>query len=71
MDGVVIGRGLRDRGVCRSLLLLLLAIFLASALTAAHAQSDYPTRPIHIVVGFAAGGGNDIFARLVGQSSPI
>ncbi|HUI14813.1 MAG TPA: tripartite tricarboxylate transporter substrate-binding protein [Xanthobacteraceae bacterium] len=32
----------------------------------ARAQSDFPTRPIHMVVGFAAGGGNDIFARLVG-----
>ncbi len=32
----------------------------------AQAQSDYPNRPIHMVVGFGAGGGNDIFARLVG-----
>ncbi len=33
-----------------------------------HAQADhYPERVIHIVVGFAAGGGNDLFARLVGH----
>jgi tripartite-type tricarboxylate transporter receptor subunit TctC len=31
----------------------------------AHAQTDYPNRAIHFIVGFAAGGGNDIFARLV------
>jgi len=67
MDGVVIGTWLRGRGVCRSSVLLVLTIFLASALSAAHAQGDYPNRPIHIVVGFAAGGGNDIFARLIGQ----
>lgn len=29
--------------------------------------ANYPNRPIHVIVGFAAGGGNDIFARLVGQ----
>jgi tripartite-type tricarboxylate transporter receptor subunit TctC len=34
----------------------------------ARAQTDnYPSRVIHVVVGFAAGGGNDLFARLVGQ----
>jgi tripartite-type tricarboxylate transporter receptor subunit TctC len=42
--------------------MLLLAV---SALAPVHAQSDYPNRPIRLVVGFAAGGGNDIFARVV------
>jgi tripartite-type tricarboxylate transporter receptor subunit TctC len=47
---------------------LIAALFGLSALAAApaFAQGDYPNKTIRIVVGFAAGGGNDIFARLVG-----
>src|SRR5215510_7620170 len=40
----------------------------AAATSGARAQGDtYPNRPIRIIVGFAAGGGNDLFARLIGQ----
>jgi tripartite-type tricarboxylate transporter receptor subunit TctC len=44
---------------------LLAALPMLLAVAQARAQTDYPNRPIHFVVGFAAGGGNDIFARLV------
>ena len=37
------------------------------ALSRAASALDYPTRPVRIVVGFPAGGGQDILARLVGQ----
>lgn len=42
-----------------------LACCLASLALPASAQ-DFPSRPIRLIVGFAAGGGNDLFARLVG-----
>ena len=36
-------------------------------LGAAHAQSDYPVKPVRVIVGQAPGGGNDIQTRLFAQ----
>jgi tripartite-type tricarboxylate transporter receptor subunit TctC len=46
------------------------ACLLALIANSAFAQEDaskYPSRPIRIIVGFAAGGGNDVIARIYAQ----
>jgi tripartite-type tricarboxylate transporter receptor subunit TctC len=62
----------RKLPMSRPTLRAILGGFIGFALAAvpATAQEDpskYPTRAIRIVVGFAAGGGNDIIARIFGQ----
>ena len=41
--------------------------FAAAPLVPAFAQGSYPDRPVRIIVPFTPGGGNDVFARAVGQ----
>ena len=44
----------------------MVAALLLAAITPAAAQSAYPARPIRLIVGYAAGGGSDLIARVVG-----
>ena len=43
------------------------AVALPAALPRVASALDYPTRPVHLLVGFAAGGPLDTSARLIGQ----
>ena len=58
--------GLR-RGLLTAALVALAAVAAHPAAAQSDAAANYPNKPIRVIVGFAAGGGNDIFARLVGQ----
>lgn len=46
---------------------LALSVVLSATPNPASAQADFPSKPIRVVIPFAAGGGNDLFARVVGQ----
>jgi tripartite-type tricarboxylate transporter receptor subunit TctC len=67
-------RAARDAGGRRSVeparplrILLGLAFALALHTPQAGAQSGYPDRPIKVLVGFSAGGGTDVAARILAQ----
>lgn len=55
------------KGTRNSLICALTALVMVISGAKADAQTGYPNRVIHFIVGFAAGGGNDLFARLVVQ----
>jgi len=44
------------------------ALAFGAGLSVARAQNGYPARPIHILVGYPAGGGVDLVARLLGET---
>jgi tripartite-type tricarboxylate transporter receptor subunit TctC len=49
------------------ILMILAGAALAAGLTGAASAQKYPVKPVRIVVGFAAGGGTDIAARVIAQ----
>ncbi len=49
------------------LLCALIAAQVGTAALAAEKSTNYPTRPIRVLDGFAAGGGSDFVARVMGQ----
>jgi tripartite-type tricarboxylate transporter receptor subunit TctC len=54
----------------RTALVAVLLAGLGIAAQQAHAQSNYPQRPIRLVVGFPPGGATDILARILQQHMP-
>jgi tripartite-type tricarboxylate transporter receptor subunit TctC len=51
----------------QKLSVLIASFAMVSAAVGAALAQDYPTRPVHVIVGFPAGSGADITARVVGQ----
>ncbi|MBV8836387.1 MAG: tripartite tricarboxylate transporter substrate binding protein [Alphaproteobacteria bacterium] len=55
-------------GIARALVACLFAL---AGIAASLAAEPYPNRPLHLIVGFPAGGPTDIVARLVAQSLSV
>jgi hypothetical protein len=60
--------GVRGRAAIYSTCaVFLLSLAAPNSPLAQDTADPYPSKPLCIIVGFAAGGGNDLFARLIGQ----
>src|SRR5258708_6236052 len=59
-EAMIANRHITARIVC-------VAVALSAASIGGAAAQDYPTRPIHWVIGFPAGGPTDILVRLMGE----
>lgn len=53
--------------VCAAICGMGAGLQLPAALAQTQSATDYPNKPVKIVVGFPAGGGTDVFARVLAQ----
>jgi tripartite-type tricarboxylate transporter receptor subunit TctC len=59
--------GGEDGGHMKRVSLAFLSIVLAAGVSAVHAQDKYPSKPVRVMVPFAAGSATDITIRIVGE----
>jgi tripartite-type tricarboxylate transporter receptor subunit TctC len=64
----LVSKGLAVKLPRRTFLHLAASAAALPAMSRIASAQTYPTRPVHCIVGFPAGGPNDIVARLIGQS---
>ncbi|MFB3816813.1 MAG: tripartite tricarboxylate transporter substrate binding protein [Candidatus Methylomirabilales bacterium] len=60
---------MRTRSIVPGMFALVALAALLAGLAAAQGRPDFPTRPITFIVGFAPGGGADVFARALADAA--
>ena len=54
-----------QKSTCRAFAVATLTLFAGLAVLPAHAQTDYPQRPVRMIVPFAPGGASDFVGRII------